>query len=85
MFFFKHVEGVRPMLPSIQDAADAPVHRMSVEEMYSTHPQSRSASRNSAPRHMPIDDFYTDVPREGGVFRRSSSRRSGRRSTDDEW
>ena len=74
------------MLQSSQELAEVPVRHRTVEEMYSAMPpqsQTRSGSRNSGHRHTAADDF--NLPRDGETFKRSSSRRSTRRSADDEW
>ena len=82
------VEGMRPMLPLSHDSVEAPIRQVSAEEMYSAAAAAppRAArpvtSRNSTLRYASTDDFYTDLPHEGGLFRRSSSRRAAR---DDEW
>ena len=77
---------MRPMLPSGHDSVEAPLRPVSAEEMYSAAAPPRTArpgvSRNSSLRYASTDDFYTDLPHEGGLFRRSSSRRPAR---DDEW
>ena len=81
------VEGMRPMLPLSHDSVEAPIRQVSAEEMYSAAAAPPRAARpvtscNSTLRYASTDDFYTDLPHEGGLFRRSSSRRAAR---DDEW